>query len=279
MQSSSPLSLDAIRSTLATQALGHRIELRDQINSTNREAVALAHAGIEHGTVVVADSQTEGRGRLSRQWFSPPGINLYCSIVMRKSIDADRLTEWLSWLSLMTALAAAESIETVAAVQVAVKWPNDLLIAERKIGGILCESGTAIVFGPFQVIGIGLNVNGDRNDFPEDLRDTATTICHEAGHSLERNRLLAQFLYELEACVEEFEIRGSERIALAYRHRCSTIGKTVRSTLTDGKEFIGLAEGIEQDGALRVIQHPLPTDGRRPDIHHLRVADIVHLRT
>jgi BirA family biotin operon repressor/biotin-[acetyl-CoA-carboxylase] ligase len=279
MQSSSPLSLDAIRSTLATQALGHRIELRDQINSTNREAVALAHAGVEHGTVVVADSQTEGHGRLSRQWFSPPGINLYCSIVMRKSIDADRLTEWLSWLPLMTALAAAESIETVAAIQVAVKWPNDLLIAERKIGGILCESGTAIGFGPFQVIGIGLNVNGGRNDFPEDFRDTATTICHEAGHSLERNRLLAQFLYELEACVEEFEIRGSERIALAYRHRCSTIGKTVRATLTDGKEFIGLAEGIEQDGALRVIQRPLPTDGRLPDIHHFRVADIVHLRT
>jgi BirA family transcriptional regulator, biotin operon repressor / biotin---[acetyl-CoA-carboxylase] ligase len=264
---------------LATQALGHRIELHNQVNSTNREAVALAHAGVEHGTVVVADSQTEGRGRLSRQWFSPPGINLYCSIVMRKSIDADRLAEWLSWLPLMTALAAAESIETIAALHVAVKWPNDLLIAERKIGGILCESGTAIGFGPFQVIGIGLNVNGVRIDFPEDLRDTATTICHEAGHPLERNRLLSQFLYELEACVEEFEVRGSERVALAYRHRCSTIGKTVRATLTDGKEFIGLAEGIEPDGALRVIQRPLPSDGRLPDIHHLHVADIVHLRT
>jgi BirA family biotin operon repressor/biotin-[acetyl-CoA-carboxylase] ligase len=279
MQPSSPLSLDAIHSTIATQALGHRIELRDQISSTNREAAALAHAGVEHGTVVVADAQTEGRGRLSRQWFSPPGINLYCSIVIRKSIAADRPAEWLSWLPLMTALAAAESIETVAATSVAVKWPNDLLIAERKVGGILCESGTAIGFGPFQIIGIGLNVNGVRNDFPEDLRETATTIRHEAGHLLDRNRLLAQFLYELEACVEEFEAHGSERVSLAYQHRCSTIGKTVRATLTDGKEFIGLAEGIEQDGALRVIQRPLPTDGRPPDIHHLRVADIVHLRT
>jgi BirA family biotin operon repressor/biotin-[acetyl-CoA-carboxylase] ligase len=153
MHLSLPLNLDAIHSTLATQALGHRIELRDQISSTNREAVALAHAGVEHGTVVVADSQTEGRGRLSRQWFSPPGVNLYCSIVIRKSIATDRLHEWLSWLPLMTALAAAESIETVAATNVAVKWPNDLLVAERKIGGILCESGTAIGFGPFQIIG------------------------------------------------------------------------------------------------------------------------------
>ena len=267
----SPLSLDAIHSTLATQALGHRIELRDQINSTNREAVALAHAGVEHGTVVVADSQTEGRGRLSRQWFSPPGVNLYCSIVIRKSIDADRL--------LMTALAAAESIETVAAASIAVKWPNDLLIAERKVGGILCESGMVAQSGPFQVIGIGLNVNGDRNDFPEELRETATTVRHETGHPVDRNRLLAQFLHELEACVEEFESRGSEQVALAYRQRCSTIGKTVRATLTDGKEFVGLAEGIGQDGALKVIQRPLPIDGHLPDIHHLRVADIVHLRT
>ena len=275
----SPLSLDAIHSTLATQTLGHRIELRDQINSTNREAVALAHAGVEHGTVVVADSQTEGRGRLSRQWFSPPGVNLYCSIVIKKTIDADRLAEWLSWLPLMTALAAAESIETVAAAHVAVKWPNDLLIAERKVGGILCESGTVARSGPFQVIGIGLNINGERNDFPEDLREMATTIRHETGHPVERNRLLAKFLHELEACVEEFESRGSERVALAYRQRCSTIGKTVKATLTDGKEFVGLAEAIEQDGALRVVERPLPTDGRPPDIQHLRVADIVHLRT
>ena len=275
----SPLSLDAIHSTLATQTLGHRIELRDQINSTNREAVALAHAGVEHGTVVVADSQTEGRGRLSRQWFSPPGVNLYCSIVIKKTINADRLAEWLSWLPLMTALAAAESIETVAAAHVTVKWPNDLLIAERKVGGILCESGTGARSEPFQVIGIGLNINGERNDFPEDLREAATTIRHETGHPVERNRLLAKFLHELEACVEEFESRGSERVALAYQLRCSTIGKTIKATLTDGKEFVGLAEGIDQDGALRVIQRPLPTDGRPPDIQHLRVADIVHLRT
>ena len=275
----SPLSLDAIHSTLATQALGHRIELRDQIKSTNREAIALAHAGVEHGTVVVADSQTEGRGRLSRQWFSPPGVNLYCSIVIKKTINADRLAEWLSWLPLMTALAAAESIETVAAAHVTVKWPNDLLIAERKVGGILCESGTGARSGPFQVIGIGLNINGERNDFPEDLREAATTIRHETGLPVERNRLLAKFLHELEACVEEFESRGSERVALAYQQRCSTIGKTIKATLTDGKEFVGLAEGIEQDGALRVIQRPLPTDGRPPDIQHLRVADIVHLRT
>lgn len=279
MQSSPPLSLDAIHSTLATTSLGRRIELRDQIGSTNREAVALAQAGVEHGTVVLADCQTEGRGRLSRQWFSPPGINLYCSIVIRRPIAAERFSEWLSWLPLVTALAAAEAIEAVGAPRVAVKWPNDLLIADRKVGGILCESGTATGTGPFQIIGVGLNVNGLHSDFAPDLRSLATTIREETGRLTDRNQLLARLLHELEACLEECAVGGLEPIGLAYERRCSTIGQTVKAMLTDGKEFIGLAEAIGKDGSLRVIQRPLPVDGRPPEIRQLRVADIVHLRS
>ncbi|HEU5202079.1 MAG TPA: biotin--[acetyl-CoA-carboxylase] ligase [Nitrospira sp.] len=279
MQSSPPLSLQAIQHCLATQALGRRIELRDQIGSTNREAVLLAQAGVEHGTVVLADSQSEGRGRLSRLWFSPPGVNLYCSIVIRTAISADRHSEWLSWLPLTTALAAAEAIETVAATRVAVKWPNDLLIAGRKIGGILCESGTNPRSGPFQVIGIGLNINGERNDFPDELRETATTIRHEAGSFIDRNRLLAQLLYELEACLDEYAQRGFERLALAYGRRCSTIGKTVKATLADGKELVGLAEAIGKDGSLTLVQRAVSGDERAPKVQQLRAADIVHLRS
>lgn len=279
MHSSPPLSLQAIQSSLATQSLGRRIELRDQIGSTNREAVSLAQAGVEHGTVVLADSQSEGRGRLSRLWFSPPGVNLYCSIVMRKAISANRHSEWLSWLPLTAALAAAEAIETVAATSVAVKWPNDLLIAGRKIGGILCESGTNPRSGPFQVIGIGLNINGERNDFPDELRETATTIRHEAGSFIDRNRLLAQLLYELEACLDEYAQRGFERLALAYGQRCSTIGKTVKATLADGKELVGLAEAIGKDGSLTLVQRAVSGDDRAPEVQQLRAADIVHLRS
>jgi BirA family transcriptional regulator, biotin operon repressor / biotin---[acetyl-CoA-carboxylase] ligase len=279
VHSSPPLSLQAIQSSLATQSLGRRIELRDQIGSTNREAVSLAQAGVEHGTVVLADSQSEGRGRLSRLWFSPPGVNLYCSIVIRKAISADRHSEWLSWLPLTAALAAAEAIETVAATSVAVKWPNDLLIAGRKIGGILCESGTTAPSGPFQVIGIGLNINGERNDFPDELRETATTIRHEVGSFIDRNRLLAQLLYELEACLDEYAQRGIERLALAYGRRCSTIGKIVKATLADGKELVGLAEAIGKDGSLTLVQRAVSGDERAPEVQQLRAADIVHLRS
>jgi BirA family biotin operon repressor/biotin-[acetyl-CoA-carboxylase] ligase len=279
MQPSPPLSLDAIQSSLATASLGRRIELRDQIGSTNREAVSLAQAGVEHGTVVLADSQSEGRGRLSRLWFSPPGVNLYCSIVIRKVLPADRLSEWLSWLPLTAALAAAEAIETVAATSVVVKWPNDLFIAERKVGGILCESGTNTRSGPFQVIGIGLNINGERSDFPDELRETATTIRHEAGRFIDRNRLLAQLLYELEGCLDEYMQRGFERLAVAYGRRCSTIGKTVKATLADGKELVGLAEAIGKDGSLTLVQRAMSDDERAPKVQQLRAADIVHLRS
>lgn len=279
MQPSPPLSLDAIQRSLATASLGRRIELRDQIGSTNREAVSLAQAGVEHGTVVLADSQSEGRGRLSRLWFSPPGVNLYCSIVIRKVIPADSLSEWLSWLPLTAASAAAEAIETVAATSVAVKWPNDLLITGRKVGGILCESGTNTRSGPFQVIGIGLNINGERSDFPDELRETATTIRHEAGSFIDRNRLLAQLLYELEGCLDEYTQRGFERLAVAYGRRCSTIGKTVKATLADGKELVGLAEAIGKDGSLTLVQRAMSDEEQVLKVQQLRAADIVHLRS
>jgi len=275
---SPPLNIQAIESGLVTHSLGRRTELHEQIGSTNREAIALAQAGVEHGTVVVADAQTEGRGRLARTWFSPPGINLYCSIILKRDVSDNRLSGWLSWLPLITALAVAEAIETVAQTNVGVKWPNDLLIAERKVGGILCESGTVKSSGPFQVAGIGLNVNGAVTGFPEEIRDLATTIRHETGRSVDRNRLLAQILNELETCVEEFDARGSERISLAYRQRCSTIGKTVKAKMADGTELIGHAGGIGQDGSLTIMRHPLLPDGRTPETIHLRVADIIHVR-
>ena len=279
MQPSPPLTRDTIHSTLSTTWLGRRIELFDCLPSTNREAAQLAQAEVEHGTVVVADSQTAGRGRLSRTWFSPPGANLYCSIILRVMRPPERLTEWLSWLPLISALAAAEAIEQVSSIHVSVKWPNDLLISERKVGGILCESGTGSRSGPFQIIGIGINVNVDHEDWPADLLDSATSIWQERKIVVDRNRLLAQLLIELEQCVDELAIHGTDRIALAYSQRCSTIGHTIQATLATGAVLIGLAEGIGQDGSLRVRPQAAQPGSGTPEVVHLRVADIIHVRT
>ena len=279
MQPSPPLTRDTIYSTLATTWVGRRIELFDCLPSTNREAVQLAQADVEHGTVVVAESQTAGRGRLSRTWFSPPGINLYCSIILRTARPPERFTEWLSWLPLVSALAAAEAIEQVSSIHVSVKWPNDLLISERKVGGILCESGTGARSDPFQIIGIGINVNGGQDDWPADLRDSATSIRQERNVLVDRNRLLAQLLLELEHCLDELAVHGTSRLALAYHQRCSTIGITVRATLAGGEVIVGLAEGIGQDGSLRIRPQTAHPHSETPEIVTLRVADIIHVRT
>ena len=279
MQPSPPLTRDTIHSTLSTAWLGRRIELFDCLPSTNHEAAQLAQAEVEHGTVVVADSQTAGRGRLSRAWFSPPGANLYCSIILRVMRPPDRLAEWLSWLPLISALAAAEAIEQVSSTHVSVKWPNDLLISERKVGGILCESGTGRRSDPFQIIGIGINVNVDHDDWPVDLRDSATSIWQERKIVVDRNRLLAQLLLELEQCLDELVLHGTNRIALAYYQRCSTIGHKVQATLANGDVVVGLAEGIGQDGSLRVRPQTTQPGSGTPEVIHLRVADIIHVRT
>ena len=278
MQPSPPLTRDTIHSTLSTTWLGRRIELFDRLPSTNREAVQLAQAEVEHGTVVVAESQTAGRGRLSRTWFSPPGANLYCSIILRTARPPERLTEWLSWLPLISALAVAAAIEQVSSIQVSVKWPNDLLISARKVGGILCESGTGTRSDPFQIIGIGINVNLDHDDWPSDLRDSATSLWQERKIVIDRNRLLAQLLLELEQCLDELVIHGTNRIGLAYYQRCSTIGHTIQATLANGDVVVGLAEGIGQDGSLRVRPQAIQPGSGTPEVIHLRVADIIHVR-
>lgn len=278
MQPSPPLTKDTIHSTLSTTWLGRRIELFDCLPSTNREASQLAQAEVEHGTVVAADSQTAGRGRLSRTWFSPPGANLYCSVILRSSLPPERLTEWLSWLPLISALAAAEAIEQVSSTHVSVKWPNDLMISERKVGGILCESGTGPRSNPFQIIGIGINVNVEHKDFPVELRGSATSIWQERSIVVDRNRLLAQLLIELEQCLDEVTVHGPDRIALAYYQRCSTIGRKVQATLANGDAVVGLAEGIGQDGSLRVRPETTHPGSKTAKVVHLRVADIIYVK-
>lgn len=276
MNPSHTLNVDSIRSTLATKVLGRRIELFKQLPSTNLEATTLGESGVEHGTVVIADRQTAGRGRLARTWFSPGGTNIHCSLVLRCELPANRLSEWLSWLPLITALAAAEAIQSVTSVPVSLKWPNDLLLSDRKVGGVLCENVQASPSGPFQIIGIGINVNTRPEDFPAELRASATSLWNQTHTVVDRNRLIAQLLLELEQCIEELAEHGSQQLALAYQRRCATIGRKVQASLADGSELTGYAESISQDGSLRISAL---SGSRSNTTIEVRAADIVHLRS
>ncbi len=278
MISSAPLSIDAIRSTLATKALGQILYLHQELPSTNREAGSLAQQGADHGTLVIAEQQSGGYGRHGRAWFSPSGFNLYCSLVVRGKNEAIPLAQWLSWVPLVTALAVAEATQHVAAVSLALKWPNDLLLHDRKVGGILCESTLTAANGPTVIIGIGLNVNVPALSFPEELRPIAASLIESAPHPIDRNRLLAQLLWELEQCLDELQCYGSARLRQAYLARCATLGRRVKILFADDQHMLGTAETLSADGALQVrplSASPRPHSSALIDVH---AADVIHLR-
>lgn len=278
MASSLPLSLDEIRATLETTSLGHPIYLYQDLPSTNREAVRLAQSGAAHGTVVLAEQQSGGYGRHGRPWFSPPGLNLYCSAVIRGTELRSSLPQWLSWTPLISALATVEAVREVATVSLALKWPNDLLLFQRKVGGILCESLFQTPTDPAIVIGIGLNVNVARDDFPDDLLPIAASLAETSREPINRNRLVAQLLLDLEHCLDELRSQGSSRLRQAYMARCATLSRQVRVQFTTHDQVTGIAEGIAADGALQI--RPLsPRSSSRPmDVLDVRAADVIHLR-
>ncbi len=278
MVSSTPLNLDSIRSTLATTSLGQALYLHQDLPSTNREALSLAQNGARDGTVVIAESQSGGYGRHGRAWFSPPGLNIYCSVIVRGTGEHLSLSQWLSWVPLVSALAVTEAVQQTAAVSLSLKWPNDLLLHERKVGGILCESSFATTNDPVVVIGIGLNVNVLPEYFPEELRPIAASLMEISRRSIDRNRLMAQLLLDLEQCLSELRTHGPIRLRQAYTARCATLGRQVRVLFTNEQPIVGIVEALSADGALQVrILAPSPRSHAMPLIE-VRAADVIHLR-
>ncbi len=278
MASSAPLNIEAIRSTLATTALGQILYLYQDLPSTNREASSLAQQGAAHGTVVAAEQQSGGYGRHGRTWFSPPGYNIYCSIVVRRKSQTVPLAQWLSWIPLVTALAVAEATRHSTTAPLALKWPNDLLLQDRKVGGILCESTMTTTNGPIVIIGIGLNVNVPLQSFPEDLRPIAASLIETVPQPIDRNRLLAQLLCELEQCLDELQSHGSTRLRQAYLARCTTLGRQVKVLFANDQQILGTAETLSADGALQVRPVSASPRTQPPALIDVRAADVIHLR-
>ncbi|MDF0675240.1 MAG: biotin--[acetyl-CoA-carboxylase] ligase [Nitrospira sp.] len=278
MVSATPLNIDSIRSTLATTSLGHVLYLHQDLPSTNTEAASLVRAGAPHGTVVIAESQSGGYGRHGRTWFSPPRLNIYCSVIVRGMGENLSLSQWLSWVPLASALAVTEAVQQMAAVSLSLKWPNDLLLHERKVGGILCESSFATTNDPVVVIGIGLNVNVPPVSFPEDLRPIAASLIEASRGPIDRNRLIVQLLLELEHCLDELQSHGSVRLRQAYTTRCATLGRRVRVQFTNDRLIVGIAEALSPDGALQVKTLSSHSRSQPMSLVEVRAADVMHLR-
>jgi BirA family biotin operon repressor/biotin-[acetyl-CoA-carboxylase] ligase len=214
----------------------------DQVGSTNDEARRLALEGAPPWTVVATGHQTAGRGRRGRSWEDAPGGSLLCSVVLRPRLGPDEA-------GLVSLAAAVAVIEAAGLPGLGAKWPNDLVVGERKCGGILAEAevqggGVRVV-----VLGVGVNVSAGAEDFPTELRQSATSLAIEGG-LVDGEDLLREFLASLRT---RLEAPGFARdVVEAYRPRCQTLGRRVRAVTASDQEIEGLAIDVDERGNLLV---------------------------
>jgi BirA family biotin operon repressor/biotin-[acetyl-CoA-carboxylase] ligase len=222
-----------------------RVEWRQEVDSTQRLARDLARGGAEEGATVIAESQTAGRGRLGRQWHSPPGVNLYCSVVLRPRLAPAAVPP----LALVVGLAVADAVAAVSGMQAALKWPNDVLLGGRKIAGILTELDAELERVHAVIVGIGVNVNGD--GFPPELADKATSLRLATGRPVDRAAFTAGLLAALEGRYRRFLAAGFAAMRSEWEACSALTGKEVRVTAPEG-EVAGRVLGVDDDGALRL---------------------------
>ncbi len=196
---SSPDNLDPheVKARLESARVGQRLEYLKITASTNADAFRLAEEGAVEGTVVLADSQTGGKGRRGRVWASPAGVNLYCSVVLRPAIMPHEAPQ----LTFLSAVAVARAIELTTALTPEIKWPNDLLISGKKVAGLLNEMSAETDGINFVILGIGVNLNMTADQFPDDLRHPATSLLLESGVQVDRSRFASTMLNELDQAV------------------------------------------------------------------------------
>ena len=247
----------------SVDAPGWRVEVLEESPSTNAYVAEQARAGESAGLAVVAEHQTAGRGRLDRVWVTPPRAALTVSLLV--SPERVPLARW-PWLPLLTGLAVREAVRRTAGVECALKWPNDVLVGERKVAGILVERVERPA-GAAAVVGIGVNVTTTRDELPV---DTATSLVLEGATSVDRTRLLGDLLAQFTRRYDGWVAAAGEGLRSSYASACSTLGRRVRVALPAGESLHAVAVDVDDDGRLVV------DDGHRR--RALGAGDVVHVR-
>jgi BirA family biotin operon repressor/biotin-[acetyl-CoA-carboxylase] ligase len=243
---------EEIQHGLATSWLAHAIHYFDETDSTNRVALDLARAGAAHGTAVVAEGQTAGRGRLGRRFHSPPYQNLYTSIVLRPQLDLPDAPAWTLASAVAVADTVAEALSNEEAVEL--KWPNDVLIDGSKVSGILLELAAEATRVAFLVLGIGVNLNVDPATFPDEFRAHATSLSAHLGRPVDRAAFARALYTRLERVLDDCARSGFRGILPRFEARFRMRGRRVRVRELDGGEQEGWVHGIDDDGALRLAR-------------------------
>lgn len=233
------LSSASITSNLKTRFVGQRVIYYPSLTSTMEAARQETLQGAAEGTVIIADEQTAGRGRLKRAWLSPRG-NIALSVILRP-----RMTH-LHSLVMLASLAVVHSIEAITSLKPQIKWPNDVLIGGKKVCGILIESHVQRKKVDYAIIGIGVNVNLRPGDFP-DISPIATSLSRELGREVPRLTLIQNLLVEIERLY--LALSAGESLFQEWRDRLVTLGKMIRVESGDTVQQ-GIAESVAEDGSL-----------------------------
>ncbi|MCE5287232.1 MAG: biotin--[acetyl-CoA-carboxylase] ligase [Pelosinus sp.] len=238
---------EEIYSRLNASTLGKKIHYFSKVTSTNTEAKKLAESGCQEGTVVLAEEQENGRGRISRGWFSPPGQGIWLSVVLRPALSPYEISK----CTLMAAVAVYKAILRVTGIKCGIKWPNDILYQGKKLVGILTELNAEVDAVNYIVIGIGINVNIAAEDFPSEIKSIATSLAVAAGESVSRLELVCAVLEELEKSYQAVLQQGFGEVLTEWRSYSATLGKEV-SVIGANESYVGKALDIAEDGALLV---------------------------
>lgn len=245
------LRAEEIQEQLPTQFLGQgEVLCFDSIDSTNLKAKALASQGAAEGTVVLAQSQTMGRGRKGRSWSSPCGTGVYLSLILRPDFPPRKATQ----LTFLTAVAAVKAIEKMGEIDVKIKWPNDLLIGRRKLAGILTEISTDTEAINYAVVGLGININTPSEGYDTAVKSIAVSLQEASGQRHTRLNFVRHYLVEFEKYYHQMLNEGFSTILDLWKKHSNIIGRDVEVSLID-TTLQGVATDIEVDGVLMVTDN------------------------
>ena len=236
------VSKEELQRGLKTKTFGRKVFVFDTIDSTNACAKTLAEAGTEEGSVVFADYQTAGRGRMGRSWSGEPGANVLFSIILRPSLPKEKA----GFLTFFSAVCVARAVERAIDQPLECKWPNDLILNGRKCCGILLENSIQQDMVECSIVGIGLNVN--QENF-EGLGERATSLRKEMGKEFDRRKIFQSVLVEMDSFYEEVRVGNFERTLKEWNTRCTMFGHPVSVTQSD-RLISGIAVELSPDGGL-----------------------------
>ncbi|MFE1244143.1 biotin--[acetyl-CoA-carboxylase] ligase [Fictibacillus sp. NPDC058756] len=241
---------------------GKKVTYKKSVKSTQEIAHSLAREGAVEGSIVIADEQTGGRGRLGRAWQSPSGTGIWMSLILRPEIPLQKAPQ----LTLLIAVAASRAIEKVTGLEAAIKWPNDLLIKGKKVAGILTELQAEADSIHSVIVGIGMNVNQEKKHFSEEISEIATSLAIESGKTYKRAELAGAVLQEIENLYRSYLDKGFAVIKLLWEARAYSLGKRITARSVTGS-ITGYAKGITDEGVLLL-------EDDNGEIHSIYSADI-----